>query len=156
VADVLDDDVVTLPEYQGLLADARSMVVALLEADVTRRPVREGDPPLSQSEIEQFGYWRDKAVKNWNLIYQSLQAADPVMVRHGLDRLRSEVSYPLNDLRSDWEELAPEWAAAYRAFSDHLRRLQDKTAVSDQPAARDQVAAFLPTLVAELRPIDPR
>lgn len=72
MADVPDDDVVTLPEYQGLLADARSMVVALLEADVTRRPVREGNPPLSQSEIEQFDYWRDKAVKNWNLIYPSL------------------------------------------------------------------------------------
>jgi hypothetical protein len=49
-----------------------------------------------------------------------------------------------------------EWAAAYRTFSDHLRRLQGKTAVDDRPAARDQVAAFLAALGVDLRPIDPR
>jgi hypothetical protein len=156
VSERADDGVVTLEEYRGLLRDARAMVVALRDADVTHRPVPSGNPPLRASEIEVFDRWRHKAIENWNVIETYLQAGDAVMVRHGLNVLQEDMGYPLSDVRSDWELLAPEWASALTTFHDHLHRLQSKTAVYDRPAARDEVAAFLPTLAAEFRPVPPR
>lgn len=150
------DEVVSFEEYRDLLADARAMVMALCGEDVTRHPVPEGNPPLQASEIEVFDHWRDQAVQNWNVIDKSLMAGDPDLLRARLYILRGDLSYPLSDVRSDWEILAPHWAAAYNTFSDHLQRLQYKTAVSDKPAAREQVAAFLPGLAAGFLPVPSR
>ena len=146
-----DGAVVTLEEYRALLADARAMVVALCAADVTSRPVAVGNPPLDDRDIEVFDRWRRQAVTNWNLIGAYLRAADPDRLRAGLYILHGDLGYPLTDVRSDWQELAPQWSVALTTFVDHLRRLEYKTAVYDRPAAGDEVAAFLPTLASEFR-----
>lgn len=146
---------VTLGEYRDLLADARAMVVALCDADVTARPIPVCNPPLQTSEVEVFDRWRTKAVTNWNVIGSYLQACDPDRLRAGLYILHGDLGYPLTDVRSDWEELAPQWSAALTRFSDHLQRLQHKTGVFDRPVDHDRVAAFLPALATEFRPVSP-
>jgi hypothetical protein len=150
---VAADEIVGVEEYRNLLADARAMVTALCGEDVTRTPVPEGNPPLQAAEVEVFDQWRARAVENWNLVGESLAAGDPTLLRARLYILQGDLTYPLSDVRSDWEVLAPKWAASFNKFADQLQALQDKTAVGDRPGAREQVAAFLPALAAEFQPV---
>jgi hypothetical protein len=146
------NEILTLPEYRALLAGARAMVVALRAADGAFSAVRDGNPPLRASEVQVFRYWRDKTIETWNGLNKHLQDRDPVMLLHALAVLSADLTYPLTDVRSDWDDLAPEWSAAYFTFCDHLAQLK---AIQDRPGAEVAIAAHLPLLATEFRPVPP-